>query len=461
MSSSRITVFAAFCIFFGASNSSNITYTPDWASLDTRPLPTWYDEAKIGIFIHWGVFSVPSYVSEWFWWYWQGIPPEPRVWVYMQTYYPNGFSYPDFAHNFRAEFFDPKQWADIFAASGAQYVVITAKHHEGYCNWPSPVSWNWNSNDVGPKRDLVGDLADAIRSKTNLRFGIYHSMFEWFNPLYLADKASGYKQQTFVNHKTMPELFDLVLRYHPSIIWSDGAPATSDYWKSKEFLAWLYNDSPVKDEVVVNDRWGSDSDCKHGDFYNCEDRYHPDKLPKHKWESCITLDKYSWGFRRESRLFDYLSNEELMETLISTVAYGGNLLLNVGPTSWGTITPIFEERLLTMGQWLKINGEAIYKTKPWKYQVDSKQKKLWYIQKDNSVYALFSEWPNGGSSPTLTLTLVKAAQGYSNFTLLDGGSGINLHFTTDGGVVNIALPIAPPVGTFIAWAIKMNGIRPV
>lgn len=113
----------------------------------------------------------------------------------MQTYYPNGFSYPDFAHNFRAEFFDPNQWADIFAASGAQYVVITAKHHEGYCNWPSPVSWNWNSNDVGPKRDLVGDLADAVRSKTNLRFGIYHSMFEWFNPLYLADKASGYKQQ--------------------------------------------------------------------------------------------------------------------------------------------------------------------------------------------------------------------------------------------------------------------------
>lgn len=136
-----------------------------------------------------------SYRSEWFWWLWQGKSPDPRVWVYMQAYYPNGFSYPNFAQSFQAEFFNPQRWVEIFEASGAQYVVLTAKHHEGYCNWPSPVSWNWNSMDVGPKRDLVGDIANAIRSKTNLRFGVYHSMFEWFNPLYLADKASGYKQQ--------------------------------------------------------------------------------------------------------------------------------------------------------------------------------------------------------------------------------------------------------------------------
>lgn len=105
----------------------------------------------------------------------------------------------------------------------------------------------------------------------------------------------------------MPELMDLVKRYRPSVVWSDGAPATSDYWKAKEFLAWLYNDSPVKDEVVVNDRWGSDADCQHGDFFNCADRFHPNKVLPHKWESCITLDRYSWGYRRESSLADYLS----------------------------------------------------------------------------------------------------------------------------------------------------------
>ncbi|VDO14640.1 unnamed protein product [Rodentolepis nana] len=150
-----------------------------------------------------------------------------------------------------------------------------------------------------------------------------------------------------------------------------------------------------------------------------------------------------------------------METLISVVAYGGNLLLNVGPTSWGTISPIFEERLLTMGQWLKINGDAIYRTKPWKYQVDSKQKKLWYLQKDSSVYALFSEWPNGESSPTIILSQVNATQRSSKFTLLDGGGGINLPFTADGSAVNITLPKAPPIGTFVAWAIRMDGVQPI
>ncbi|CUT99121.1 fucosidase alpha L 1 tissue [Echinococcus multilocularis] len=448
--------------------STNITYTPDWASLDTRPLPSWYDEGKIGIFVHWGVFSVPSYVSEWFWWYWQGKPPNPQVWVYMQTYYGADFSYPDFAQNFHAEFFNPQQWAEIFNASGAQYVVLTAKHHEGYCNWPSPVSWNWNSMDAGPQRDLVDDLAKAIRSTTKLRFGVYHSMFEWFNPLYLADKASGYKEQTFVDRKTMPELMDLVNRYQPSVVWSDGAPATSDYWKAKEFLAWLYNDSPVKNEVVVNDRWGSDANCQHGDFFNCEDRYHPDKLLSHKWESCITLDRYSWGYRRESRLADYLSPQELIEFLISVVAYGGNLLVNVGPTSWGTIPPIYEERLLTMGQWLKMNGEAIYRTTPWKYQIDSKRMKLWYLQKsatkgDPVVYALFSDWPSINSNPTLSLAQVKAAKDVSKFTLLDGNGGATLSYAIDdvNGSVIIHLPPAQPTGSFVAWAIRMENVQPV
>ncbi|KAL5962270.1 Tissue alpha-L-fucosidase [Taenia solium] len=460
--------FIIACVPWVTLGSTNITYTPDWASLDTRPLPSWYDESKVGIFIHWGVFSVPSYVSEWFWWYWQGKPPNPQVWVYMQTYYGADFSYPDFAQNFRAEFFNPQRWAEIFSASGAKYVVLTAKHHEGYCNWPSPVSWNWNSVDVGPRRDLVGDLAKAIRLKTDLRFGIYHSMFEWFNPLYLTDAASGYKEQTFVDRKTMPELIDLVNRYRPSVVWSDGAPATSDYWKAKEFLAWLYNDSPVKDEVVVNDRWGSDADCQHGDFFNCEDRFHPHEMLSHKWESCITLDRYSWGYRRESRLADYLSTNELIETLISVVAYGGNLLVNVGPTSWGTIPPIYEERLLTMGQWLKMNGEAIYKTTPWKYQVDRKRKKLWYLQKGPTeknpvVYALFSDWPSSNANSTLSLAQVKAAKDASKFTLLDGGSGTTLSYTLDdaNNCVVVHLPSTQPPGSFAAWAIRMENIQPV
>ena len=135
-------------------------YSPDWKSLDTRPLPIWYDEAKVGIFIHWGVFSVPSYQSEWFWWDWQGTQPVQNVVDFMNKNYPPDFTYADFGKELTAEFFDPYEWADIFNASGAKYVVLTSKHHEGYCLWPSANSWNWNSQDLGPHRDLVGKLKD-------------------------------------------------------------------------------------------------------------------------------------------------------------------------------------------------------------------------------------------------------------------------------------------------------------
>ncbi|KAK8767843.1 hypothetical protein V5799_005377, partial [Amblyomma americanum] len=255
-------------------------YMPTWDSLDERPLPAWFDEAKVGIFVHWGVFSVPSFTSEWFWWYWQGWgePRNPKPAKYMAENYPPGFTYPDFAKDFTCEFFDPDEWARILQESGARYVVLTAKHHEGFTLWPSNVSFNWNAKDVGPKRDLVGDLANAIRSKTNLVFGVYHSLFEWFNPLFLEDKKNNFTTSYFSEGKTLVELRELVERYRPEIVWSDGDPAPAEYWKSREFLAWLYNDSPVKDTVVTNDRWCQGCQCKHGGYFTCDDRYNPGNL---------------------------------------------------------------------------------------------------------------------------------------------------------------------------------------
>lgn len=184
-------------------------YSPTWDSLDTRPIPPWYDEAKVGIFLHWGVFSVPSFGSEWFWHNWK-VAKNPDIERFMEKNYKPDFAYPEFAPGFTAEFFDPDRWANLFEKSGARYVVLTSKHHEGYTLWPSIVSWNWNAGDVGPKRDLVGDLATAVRRKKGIHFGLYHSLFEWFHPLYLADKASGWKTSSFVQWKTMPELHEIV-----------------------------------------------------------------------------------------------------------------------------------------------------------------------------------------------------------------------------------------------------------
>jgi len=117
---------------------------------------------------------------------------------FVNQNYPPDWTYADFAPMFKAEFFDPNKWVDIFVASGAKYVVLTSKHHEGFCNWPTKVSFNWNSAEVGPKRDLVGELAKAIRNNSDIKFGLYHSLFEWFNPIHLEDAKNNYTTQEFV-----------------------------------------------------------------------------------------------------------------------------------------------------------------------------------------------------------------------------------------------------------------------
>ncbi|OQR71929.1 putative alpha-L-fucosidase-like [Tropilaelaps mercedesae] len=379
------------------SSENDGRYLPDWDSLDSRLAPAWYDRAKIGIFVHWGVFSVPSFQSEWFWWNWQG-KKDKYVVDFMKRNYPPGWKYADFARGFRAELFNASRWAHLFRSAGAKYVVITSKHHEGYTLWPSATSFNWNSRDVGPGKDLVGELANAVRATGDLHFGLYHSLFEWFNPLYIEDKKNLFFTQKFVEGKVGPELYDLVNTYKPDVIWSDGDWETfPEYWNATNFLAWLYNDSPVKDTVLVNDRWGVGTQGKHGDFYNYADRFDPGKLKPHKWENAMTLDKVSWGYRREMTIDDVYTLQELLELLAKTISCNGNLLINIGPRADGTIDAIFEERLLQLGKWLEYNGEAIYESRPWTSQRDSVNSNVWYTCKGSTVYAIVADLPSNGT----------------------------------------------------------------
>ena len=165
----------------------------------------------------------------------------------------------------------------------------------------------------------------------------------------------------------MPELFQLVEKYKPEVIWSDGATGgDSDYWRAKEFLAWLATNSSVKDTVVWNDRWGRDAGCKHGSFLTCQDRYLPNQTVLHKWENCLTLDKTSWGWNRRANYANYMTTKELVDQTVETVARNGNILINVGPAADGTISPMFVDRLLSLGSWLQVNGQAIYGSRYWK-----------------------------------------------------------------------------------------------
>jgi len=418
-----------FVCYFGSLAFSQAKYQPTWASLDSRPIPGWFGEAKFGIFVHWGVYSVPAYrpvgkerYASYAEWYEAEVMHKAGAGKeFHDKNYGAGFEYRSFAPLFKAELFDPSSWASLFEQSGARYVVLTSKHHDGFCLWPSssPYSKGWNAVDTGPKRDLVGDLTKAVRAK-GLKMGLYFSILEWETPTpsreskpYLpAEVIQKYRipSDRYIDGHILPQLKELVNRYQPAILFSDGAwDETSDYWKSRDFLAWLYNNAPNKTEVVVNDRWGKDAHQNHGDYYTSEYASDDDKVgAKHPWEESQGIGG-SYGFNRAENLADYKSSEQLIYLLIDRVSRGGNFLLNVGPAADGTIPVLMQERLVDIGKWLKINGEAIYSTQPWlqnlaKNKPDKSKevgnktspqatKTVFYTTKNKDLYVLCTQWP--------------------------------------------------------------------
>jgi alpha-L-fucosidase len=242
--------------------------------------------------------------------------------------------------------------------------------------------------DVAPHRDLVGDLAKAVRAH-GLRMGFYYSLYEWFNPLYLSDVGR------YVDEHMIPQFKDAVERYQPAVIFADGEwDHPSEVWKSRELLAWLYNESSCRDEVVVNDRWGKETRSLHGGYFTSEyGKYHGKEFQasaSHKWEENQGIGA-SFGYNRNEEISDYKSARDLIHLLVEIVSRGGNLLLDVGPTADGRIPVIMQERLLEIGEWLKVNGEAIYGTRPWRAAADGRLVR--YTSKPGAVYAIALEWP--------------------------------------------------------------------
>ena len=446
----RTILIALACAAFAGAASAQ-PYQPTWDSIDARPTPAWFQDAKFGIFIHWGVYSVPAYAPvlpgklAYAEWYWnaltggRGVKPSPiqaGTWEYHRRMYGADFDYKDFAPQFRAELFDAAHWADVFRRSGAKYIVPTSKHHEGFALWPSreaSATWGrpWNAAEIGPKRDLLGELASAVRA-AGLKMGFYYSLYEWYNPLWLADKPR------YVREHMIPQFKDVVTRYQPSIIFADGEwDLPSADWKSPELLAWLFNDSRVKDEVVINDRWGKDSRHKHGGYWTTE--YTPGMADAaHPWEESRGMG-FSYGYNRAERLEHYRTGRELVTTLVDIVSRGGNLLLDIGPDADGTIPVIMEQRLAEIGAWLATNGEAIYGTRP---------------------FTLSRQWSDG-TIPTVDYNKeYDSAYDVSKLTASPQGgkAAIDAFFTKKGTAVYAILPRWP--GQRFVWK-QAAALRPV
>ena len=486
--------FFSLVILLSLLSTSSLAqnYQPTWDSVDKRPTPAWFSDAKFGIFIHWGTYSVPAYApvipgklayAEWYWNAMTKGMNDPKAdelqkgtWAFHQKVYGTDFPYQNFAPQFKAELFDPDHWAEVFARSGAKYIALTSKHHEGFALWPSKeasATWGrpWNAVEIGPKRDLLGDLSEAVRRK-GLRMGYYYSLYEWYNPLWLYDKPR------YVREHMFPQFKDLVTRYKPAIIFSDGEwEMSSADWHSAELLAWLFNESPVKDEVVVDDRWGSDTRHKHGGYWTTEYTAGMSGID-HPWEESRGMG-VSYGYNRAEDLNIYHTSRDLVFILVDTVSRGGNLLLDIGPKADGTIPVIMEERLTQMGDWLKINGEAIYGTKPWKntrvwtagevpkieynkeyssaYDVtkliensaDGKASiAAFFTSKGNDVYAILPHWSGHG----LVIKDVSAAK---SVKLL--GSSTPLKFSNSKAGLSVELPDLPQdLRQQAAWVLKIS-----
>ena len=332
-----------------------------WDELRARPYPEWFVEAKLGIFIHWGVYSVPAYSDkeQYGEWFLRGLQVGDTLRTrFMRERYGEEFTYRDFAPLFRAELFEPHEWADLFRRAGARYVVLVSKHHDGYALWPSRYAPGWNSAQVGPRRDLVGDLTEAVRD-AGLRMGLYYSLAEWNHPLHRWYTDPHDSIGSYVELHMIPQFKELISAYRPVVLFTDGEWFNSaEQWHARELIDWYYD--TVGPDAIVNNRWGGGSDIG---FLTPE--YSAGiEVTDRPWTEVRGLGR-SFALNRNEDLDAYMTAAELVHRFVRTVAAGGGMILNVGPKADGQIPLLQQERLLQLGGWLKVNGEAIYGSRPW------------------------------------------------------------------------------------------------
>ena len=467
-------------------------FAPEWSSLEKFQVPEWYMDGKFGIFIHWGVYSVPAFGNEWY----------PRRMYeredaafahHVKTWGPQAeFGYKDFIPMFKAERFDARRWASLFRAAGARYVVPVAEHHDGFPMYDCGFT-EWSAAKMGPRRDVIGELAEAVRAE-GMVFGVSSHRAEhwWFfdqgkafasdvrDPRNLGLYGPARSQRKAEDQSEPPDqeflddwlarTVELVDRYRPQLVWFDwwiAQPAFHPHLRT--FAAFYYNRGAEWEKgVAINyKKHGGESFPDTAGVLDIE-RGQLAELRPLFWQTDTSVSKTSWGYVEDH---DYKTVDQVVDDLVDIVSKNGSLLLNIGPKPDGTI-PGEEERMLReIGAWLERNGEAIYGTRPFAVfgegptQVvegpfaDTKRKAftaedIRFTTRGDALYAIVLAWPESGRVSVRSLGRGQPhLEGEIRSVELLGAKA-SVEWTCDEEGLHVTLPAEPPGAHALALRIS-------
>ncbi|MFY0654209.1 MAG: alpha-L-fucosidase [Cyclobacteriaceae bacterium] len=422
-------------------------YELDWSNLE-HETPDWFLDAKFGIYCHWGPYSVPEFENEWYahWMYVNENNPEyPRNEKFykhhVETYGPlNEFGYKDFIPMFTAEKFDPAAWAELFKNSGAQFAGPVSEHADGFAMWDSKLT-EWDAKDMGPKRDIVGELAKEIRERDMKFVATFHRHWlpGWYptwdettdasdpkyaglygpkvskgdfqyppNPYEIDEGVNRYyplASDTF-NKDWVARLKEIIDNYDPDLVWFDNRMDLIGEKYRREFLEYYYSEAEKKNQdVVVTYKF---YDLPVGTAVLDLERARMSEKKEFPWLTDDSIDWKAWSHISDP---NYKTTNRLIDFLVDVVSKNGCLLLNITPKANGEIPEPVQERLLELGDWLKINGEAIYGTRPFKIygegpaevteghlsenkNPDNTAEDIRFTTKGDVLYAIVLDWPD-------------------------------------------------------------------
>ena len=418
----------------------------------------WWRDARFGMFIHWGVYAIPAgmYNGE--------EVPGIGEWIMKRGKIPVD-QYEAMAKSWNPTQFDADSWVKLMKDAGMKYMVITSKHHDGFALWDSEVS-DYNIVDYTPNdTDILRELSDACK-KYGIRFGLYHSIMDWHHPKAQRNYYMGGKENEVTENKEdfadyyenylKPQLKELIENYDPEIMWFDGEwVKVYTHEQGQDLYQYVRS---LKPDILINNRvdkgrksmQGMNKDDMQyaGDFGTPEQEI-LEGTSSMDWESCMTMND-TWGFKKNDD--NWKSTELLVHNLVDVAAKGGNYLLNIGPKADGTIPQPSVERLKAIGEWLTINGEAIYGTDKLSSDNYKQGELIRFTRKkgENLLYGITLEKPEG----EINFKYLKPDEGSEVF-LLGYDQPLEWNYTDKG--LTVSIPGDATEGLDHAWVFKVTG----